>query len=457
LALASAVTIGTVTRGALALLPFVGVLFIALIVARPEYGIALFLSTFLMTYPTSLQGSGFLTINNILGGIFFILLTYKVYREEDWWFVHNRELQLFGVIILLYYLSNLFNGPDPHTVELVGVTEHSAANLRTFINRVLFTIFFINFIRAPEHVRMIYLLAIAFMVASALSGIQGVLRGGGIGGYRATTEAQLIASAFNPNRLAMFAILAIAGLWYLMRSLQFSGLRLLIVPTIGVLALAVFMTASRSGLLGLLVCGVAIVIDEGVNLRSLLSMTLVGLLLVILVLQFVPERSFERITNLPGTSAAQTGEGSGSLERRQRTWGIAWDIFMDSPFLGIGMGNWEVARFLKDPGRSTAAPHSSYLLALAEGGMFCFAAFMALLWRTWRDLRFVEARLLDPDATLYDLLWIVKGAKVSFVVLIFFSSFADLWQLVILFWLVGLAIVMRRLVEQKEYEEALAY
>jgi hypothetical protein len=39
---------------------------------------------------------------------------------------------------------------------------------------------------------------------------------------------------------------------------------------------------------------------------------------------------------------------------------------------------------------------------------------------------------------------------------VFFSLFADLWQLVILFWLVGLGIVMRRLVEQTAFEQSLA-
>ncbi|MBI3782718.1 MAG: O-antigen ligase family protein [Deltaproteobacteria bacterium] len=267
----------------------------------------------------------------------------------------------------------------------------------------------------------------------------------------------MIASAYNPNRLAMFAILAIAGLWYLMRSMPIPGLRLAILPAIGVLALAVFMTASRSGLLGLVVCAIAIMMDEGTNIRSLLSIAIAGALVMLLVIQFVPQRALDRITNMPGTAAAQQGEGSGSLERRQRTWEIALDLFTDSPVFGVGMGNWEVARFLKDPAHSTSAPHSSYLLALVEGGILCFAAFMYLLWQTWRDLQLVERRMRDAGSGLSELLWIVKSAKVSFVVLIFFSAFADLWQLVILFWLVGLAIVMRRLVEQHDLREAVAY
>lgn len=454
---AALVGIGTIAFGPLVVLAIVGLLVVVLIVARPEYGIALFLSTFLMTYPEALQGSGFLTINNGLGGIFLVLLTYKVYREEDWWFLWRPELHLLAFVVIVYWLSAEINGPDPGLVSLLGAaTEHTSGTFRTFVSRVLFTLFFINFIRAPDHVRMIYMLAIIFMVVSAVTGMYGVLKGGGMYGYRATTEAAVISSAFNPNRLAMFSIIAIGGLWYFMQSLRHATLRLLILPTLVVLALVVFMTASRSGLLGLGVAGVVILIDQRVSLNTILTLALGGLLLMVAVFQFVPEKSLERLTTMPGTAQAETGLGASSLERRQYTWGIAWQLVQESPFLGVGMGNWEVARFLRDPTQSTAAPHSSYLLVLVEGGVFCLAGFLLVLWQTWQNLRVCELHMRDPSFPLANVLWIVKSCKVTFFVLIFFSAFADLWQLVILFWLVGLGIVMRRMVEQAVFEHSLA-
>ncbi|GIW43755.1 MAG: hypothetical protein KatS3mg077_1037 [Candidatus Binatia bacterium] len=439
---------GALLLGGATVVLVLGLLLLAAIVARPHYGIALFLSTFLMTYPRALQGTGFLTINNVLGLIFLILLAYKVYRERDWSFLNAPEVLLLGFIVLMYYLSAQLNGPDPHTLELLGEQELSAANMRIFVNRVAFTIFFIAFIRTPEHVRMIYLLGLAFMVASALSGVQGVIQGGGLYGYRATTEARLVAAAYNPNRLAMLSVFSVAGLWYLRRSLAVPGLRTALVPAIAVMGLAVFMTASRSGLLGLAVCFAAILWDERVGIRALINWLMGIVLVAVLVAQFVPERSLERITNLPGTQQAQVGEGAGSLERRGRAWEIAWELFLESPFLGVGMGNWEVARFLKDPARSTAAPHSSYLLALVEGGVFCLAGFLALLWRTWQNYRFAEQWMTQgPPSPVRDLLWITKAAKINLISLAFFSLFADLWQFVLLFWLVGISVVLRRIVE----------
>lgn len=442
-------------------MPVIGLLVLAGIMARPEYGIALFMSTFLMAYPKVLQGSGYLTINNVLGGIFGVMMVYELYRYGDWWFLRLREIQLLLFIVAMYFVSEQINGPDPLQLQLLGSGFYFAEGLRTFSNRVAFTLFFILYIRTPSHLRMIYLLAIALMVITALTGVQGVLRGGGLKGYRAFTETTelvsgqigLIRAAGNPNRLAMFAILAISGLWYLTKYLGMPALRYLALMTIAILGLAVFMTASRSGLLGLVVCLIGILLDEGLDLRKVLSFMLAGLLLTVMVVQFVPEKSLERITNF----SSESGEGSASLEHRQGVLAIARQIFAENPILGVGMGNWAVAHFIADPGHSAGAPHNSYVLALVEGGFLCLAGFLALFWRTWSNIRFAEAYATVPGSPLGQLAWIAKSAKINLLVLVFFSMVADLWNLVILFMLVGIGVVIRRLVEERERADALAY
>ncbi|HVO22101.1 MAG TPA: O-antigen ligase family protein [Candidatus Margulisiibacteriota bacterium] len=436
--------------GPFAFLPVVGLLFVALVLAHPEYGIALFLSTFLMTYPESLQGSGFLTINNVLGVIFLLHMVYKVYQENDWWFLYSPEVQLLAFITLMFFLSDRLNGPDPQLRELLGVVEHGSENMRTFVTRCAFTVFFINFIRTPRHILMIYLLAVAFMVTSSLLSIHDVLQGGGFAGYRAASSS-VIAAAANPNREAMFSILAIAELYYVTTWIPFRAIWLIVVPTIALMCLCVFLTASRSGLLGLTVCVIAIVIEERFTLKTLLVAALLGAIVGLLVVEFTPEKSFERITNLPFTQGGEEGVGAGSLSRRAYTWEIAADIFRENPVLGVGIGNWDLARFLKDPTQSIGAPHSSYFLALCEGGVFCLAAFLILLWRCWRNIRFAERFVEDPDFAipeLRELRWVIKSTKTDLLVLVFFSAFADLWQLVIVFWLVSIGIVLKRMFEQ---------
>jgi O-antigen ligase len=286
------------------------------------------------------------------------------------------QVQLLLVIVVLYFLSDTLNAPDAEKVNLLGAGFYFAEGLRIFINRVAFTLFFIMFIRTPRNVRMIYMLALAFMMITALSGVQNVLAGGGLKGYRAFTGATelvagqvgVIRAAGNPNRLAMFAVLAIGGLWYLMQSIRSVTARIVIVPILVTLALAVFLTASRSGLVGLVLCTGVIVLDGGFDVRKIFTVILAGLLLAVVAVQFVPERNLERILNLPGRESADVGEGEASLERRQYSYELAWDLFKENPVLGVGMGNWAVVRFIRDPGRSAGSPHNSFLLALVEGG-----------------------------------------------------------------------------------------
>lgn len=443
--LMAVVAIGTAAFGAFSLLPLLGILFFALVVARPEYGIALFLSTFLTTYPQALQGSGLLTINNALGGVFLILLTYKVYREQDWWFIRLPEFHLLGLIFLTFYVSGLLNAPETHFTALMGPLETQSENLRTFITRTAFTIFFINYIRNTRNTRMIYLVGVVFCVVTAFTGIASVLRGEAAYGYRASST--VIAAAANPNRLGMFSILAIDGLWYFLRWARSRLLYLAIIPVLVALSLAVFMTGSRSCLLGLAVCVISITIDERLNLSQLLSFILAGLVLTVLVLALVPQKTFDRITNLPFTQGGETGLGASSLERRGYAWEVGFDLFREHPIFGVGIGNWSLARFLKDPEHSTGAPHSSYILSAVEGGIFCLVGFLLLLWRIWRNIRFAEPYVVLPDFPVSGIGWIVKACKTDLVVFLFFAAFADLFQEIVIFWLLGLSIVVRRFVE----------
>lgn len=426
-----------------------GLMLVTLVMTRPEIGIVLFLSTFLVTYPQALQGTGFLTINNMLGLLFLVLLAHRIRTRGDWWFLRNREMLLLLFIAVCYVVSAMFNGPESRLMELIGPSERNDA-ARLYLNRVAFVLFFATFIRTPAQMRLVYLLVIANMVLSALSGLQGGLTGtgGGLQGSRATSFLQGGIAQGNANRVAMYAIICIGALWYLRRQVRGRVGQISLIGLIILLALTVVMTASRSGMLGLFTCVAFIVIEEGVSLRRMLALGLVGVVTTVLVLQVVPEKNLERLGNLPGSAASTSTVGTGSLERRAYTFEIGYEIARDNLLLGVGAGNWEIVRFIRDPARSTGPPHSSFLLAMAEGGIFCVAAFVALFWYTFQNLS-VAQQLLPPARRVRDLNWIVSGARTGVIAIAVFSLVADLWQSIVLFWLIGLGIVLRRYAEAR--------
>ncbi|HVN86583.1 MAG TPA: O-antigen ligase family protein [Candidatus Binatia bacterium] len=426
-----------------------GVLLLAGVLTRPELGIAVFLSTFLITYPQALQGTGFLTINNVLGLLFVVLMAHRVYITGDWWFLRNPELRILALIVACYYVSAFVNGPEPRLLQLIGVPEEAPDSTRLFVNRVAFVVFFINFIERPAHIKLIFLLAIGMIVLTTLIALWGFSHGTALHGYRAQTfdVSGTVQSAANPNRLALLAIIAVAALWYASQQIRSWAVRGVLFAFILVEVLAVLLSASRSGLVALLAGAAFIAFDEGVSIRKVVAIALAASMTVLLALWFVPEKNLERLENLPGTESAAEGVGAGSLARRSYTLELGEQIIRDNFFFGVGVGNWEITRYMNDPTHSTAAPHSSVLLAWVEGGVFCVLAFATLFWRAWQNLVVAQQRL--PHRGEGDFRWIVKAARVAVFTLAAFSLVADLWSNIVLFWLVGLTVVCRRYAEQR--------
>ena len=93
-----------------------------LVVQRPHLGISVFLTTFLINYPGVARGAGFLTINNLLGGLFLVLLAWHYYRDRDLSFLRApliRLLLLIGAVFMLGTVAAEYTLPDQYIQRLV--------------------------------------------------------------------------------------------------------------------------------------------------------------------------------------------------------------------------------------------------------------------------------------------------------------------------------------------------
>jgi len=152
----------------------------------------------------------------------------------------------------------------------------------------------------------------------------------------------------------------------------------------GVAAL-LYLTAVKAAFVIALVALVALILLEKSSwLRRLLPYALVAVFLAGLgtVLAIA-------ITAPPGPAPV----GAGSLAARRWIWSRAWQYFGEAPFFGIGLGTYSRV-VLGDLGEGFRAltnnAHCQHLTALVEGGIFGFAAWLAvcaaigsLLVRAW--------------------------------------------------------------------------
>jgi O-antigen ligase len=72
---------------------------------------------------------------------------------------------------------------------------------------------------------------------------------------------------------------------------------------------------------------------------------------------------------------------------RFQLWASAWDLFTQSPVMGVGWGNFTAIFGLGDPGfiADKAQAHNLYLQLLSETGVVGFLAFFYLVVRSWKQ------------------------------------------------------------------------
>jgi O-antigen ligase len=438
------------------------VLVLALVSARPHFGVAVILALFLIQYgPRRFErtgwagtilslippGTGLVTPNNVMGVYLALLLAYHVYRDGDWFFLRNAQVRLVALVTGLLVFSALINQVDYEEYVTLGLRVTEQDPMRAMISRALFVVLFVAFVRRAQELRLMVWLFVILALVTAWSGAGAALTGAvdipQAARYRAGGLGVLIETAGNPNRLALVATLALVFLWEYSQSGAVWRRRWILAGPMLLLVVTVFLTASRGGAIGLTVATLLLFVRRRPSAGRFAYTVVVALLGAVLVSQVVPEANIERIANIPGVSEDATGEGTGSLDRRRYTYGIAFDIWSRAPVFGVGLGNWSLTRFTTDPLRSAAVPHNSYLKALAEGGFLTLAAYVALFVGTLRRLGEIEN---DPDlmdqARRDGLDWLIGAVRVCLQSFLVFSIFADLWELIFFYFLISLAATL---------------
>lgn len=448
---------------------------LAVVMWRPEWGVAVLLTMFLVRYGQRATpsghltvgsvitgGKGLLTINNMLGIVLALIMVYRLYRENDFSFLNNRQIQIIALATLLLVLAAYLNPIDVGEKIDLGLPTGGQDPRRLIVARTLFLVLVVYFIRTPSQVRFILGIFLLLALMTAFSGLSAGLSGAGyrsdIAGYRAGGSTSFIGGAGNPNRLAMVCTLTLVLLWEYGTAVRRSGRTWLINSTVVLLVVTIFMTASRGGVVALASTALLMFARRSTGARPILYAALVAAVAAPLISQMLPPEAVERLLNVPGLGQADTSaEGGGSIEKRRQAIDVALELAERHPLIGVGVGNWEVERFRIDPVRSIAVPHNSYLLAFAEGGLFCLLTYLLAFLVTIRELGLIirNPRAL-AKARADGLQWVVTGVRLCLISFMIFSLFADLWESIVFYLLFGIGAVLIRRYRQSGVVHAAA-
>ncbi|HYC01381.1 MAG TPA: O-antigen ligase family protein [Candidatus Limnocylindrales bacterium] len=474
--LAGATLTASSGAGALAILLAGGALGAYGIVRYPFLGVVVYLITFLFTYPEPLRGSGNFTINNLLGMVLLPMLLFGTLKDGFGWFWRARPL-VFLLVALAILLSSgvIYNrtigtGDDEQTMEerkgmskeLYGARKAGGELLvRTrdprvkIVTRYVFLLFFVFFVRTPRQLKVIVglLLSVLLMSYLNLSSEAGEL-GWGKGRLRVVGEAGTgLYTGTNPNKLAFYILLCGVFLWYMRTRVRSFTVWLAWLAGFAGCMIALPMTGSRSGFLGILLFLGITLLEGRFSYRKLIGLALATMVVVVqmgydvnFLDYLLPSETSQRITRIAGSgdvlAEGQTAEGS-FQKRAQKFFETAANI-QYAPLLGVGLENYPIVQQIIDPSGMGGPPHNSYLWAAVEGGLVTLGLYLAMYIWTLRQLNGI---LRDYEGRFgpVDLRWLVNAMRTLVVMFLFFSFFADIWVHIYFYVIMGLSLAVIQL------------
>jgi probable O-glycosylation ligase (exosortase A-associated) len=262
----------------------------------------------------------------------------------------------------------------PFAVNNFWAFQSTKAMLITFIAYLAV----ITFIDSPQKFHVLITVWLGIHTYLALTGIA---KGGkGVGGFLG-----------DENDFALVLNMAIPFSFFL--ALQAEGLiaRLLYIIITVVLIACSTATFSRGGFIGLMVVGIHFWFRSP---RKAIS-TVVVALTVIAMLYLLPESYWKDMQ----TIADEPNNPVGTGQERVYSWRIAWTMFLDHPFLGVGPENfpwnfesYEVAGGFNERLHGGRAAHSLYFTLIPELGIVGVFLFVHMLYTSLRDIKISRGR-----------------------------------------------------------------
>jgi O-antigen ligase len=462
LGIAVAVSIGKF--GALTLLAVPGALLLVAALGFPELGLMAFIGiTFTQLSNVGIIYHGLPSMAQPLAALLFLLILLRItlFGERPLGWLRAGPILL--IYILTWFASMLH----------AGDFQIASQTFVSFLKDALGALIVVFFVQRPSSYRAaIWSVIFAGLLVSTISAFQ-ALTGTydnlywGFGGWSSEVAGnigrhRLEGPYSNPNAFAQVLVvvvpLALDRVWHERHVL----LRFIAGWTFVFSLLVIFFTYSRGGLLALLFALGVLAIQYRPNFIPL------GLtaLLLLGVLQFLPATYTDRISTLTQFFSLQPSQVSDqSFRGRLSENTAAWQMFVDHPLLGVGIGNYRVnyqdySRDIGlDPRRTSRTPASLYLELLSEQGAVGTLVFLSLLFIVVRGLwvakrQFAQVNLQDHSHLSAALLAGLAGYMFSAIFKN--SAYSNV------FWIiVGLAIAAGQVAwneyQAKQESDAVAY
>lgn len=303
----------------------------------------------------------------------------------------------------------------------------------TFIRCIVIFLVMVNVVRTHARLNALLFLTLAVSIWLSLGAVNDYRLGlMTVEGYRVDGRGDGIFGNTNDMALHLVTIFPIAialcfATRHRVRKMFYGTAALLIL-------IAVVLTYSRGGFLGLLVASAFLAWKVGHRQRVLIA--LIGFVLLVLLLLLAPGNYAARLASIFVPSLDPVGSAGMRREILLRSIFTA----IRHPLLGIGMGNFHNVSIRE------LVSHNAFTQVAAEMGMLALVTYTMFILTPLRKLGQVARETLgSPDSSRYYYLAIgLQASLLGYIVSSNFASVAYTWYV---YYLVGYAVCLRRLYE----------
>ena len=296
-------------------------------------------------------------------------------------------LALVGVLYLGALLSPIWKG---------GAVSHTIDFSKVFVAWVLT---FLIITTSDRLRRIIYIQTASVVAICAVSIIKGHNRprlAGVIGGIYS-----------NPNDLAFAVVLTLPFALAFMLTAKNRLIKSLWLVGMLIMAVTIFLTASRAGFIDLVISGSVALYYFGIKGKRFSLIVATGAL-GMLIMATAGGRLYDRFTALSGDSSTNQG-AYGSYEERKYLMERAIEGIEHYPILGIGVNNFLTYSL------HWREVHMTYLQICVEGGIPALILYLWFFGRGFRNLRILrKTKNLDKHTVLF--VGALQSSLIGFVV-----------------------------------------
>ncbi|HWL92515.1 MAG TPA: O-antigen ligase family protein [Phycisphaerae bacterium] len=259
-------------------------------------------------------------------------------------------LILFALLIGYIALTRLM---VPYSIET------SSYQFRALCKVLLVAALTTGLVTSPRHFRILFLVV---ALSTAFWAIKGGLKVIVLGPH------QVYGKTYDNNLFALTSVMSLPMVFYYGLTVKHAKWRTVLLVCSALICLGIIGSRSRAGFMAFGVILACMAWSSRYRVRALVA---VGLVAAVVAFMSGPE-IWERVNSIFAYSEDQ------SARSRFYTWQVAWQLFLESPLIGVGFNNYEIAKNAIGGGEKSA--HNIFLQNLSELGALGSPLWLAIIF-----------------------------------------------------------------------------